>query len=203
MSPEQARGERLDARSDLFSLGAVLYEMTTGRLAFPGNTMAVIHDVVLNRTPPSARSLNPAAPAELERIIDKALEKDRRVRVRSQSAAEIRADLKRLKRGLHSGQAPVAARARRWRMMVGVAAVLSAIAVIAVLAVARLTTPSSLPQFTQRQITASPAEDPVMRTAISPDGQYFAYNDLEGIHVRLIDTGETRSLTLPPGFCFR
>ena len=201
MSPEQARGERLDARSDLFSLGAVLYEMATGRLAFPGSTTAVVHDAILNRTPPAVRSLNPAASAELERIIEKALEKDRNVR--SQSSAEIRSDLKRLQRGRESGQSPVAARPRRWRTIAGAAAALAAVVVLIALAIGRLTTPGSPPQFTQRQITASPAEDPIMRAAISPDGQYLAYNDLKGIHLRLIDTGETRSLALPPGFCFR
>jgi serine/threonine protein kinase/predicted Zn-dependent protease len=95
MSPEQARGEELDARTDLFSFGAVLYEMLTGRLAFPGNTPAVIHDAILNRTPPAVDRANSARSAALQLIIAKALEKDRQLRY--QSAADIRQDLKRLK----------------------------------------------------------------------------------------------------------
>lgn len=109
MSPEQARGEELDARSDLFSFGLVLYEMATGRSAFSGQTTALIFDEILNRVPPPAMRFNAAVPPELERIIDKSLEKGKDLRYGS--AAEMRADFKRLKRETDFNRVAAASRA--------------------------------------------------------------------------------------------
>jgi TolA-binding protein/predicted Ser/Thr protein kinase len=105
MSPEQARGEELDHRSDLFSLGLVLHEMATGRQAFSGPTAAVVFDAILNRSPAPIVAVNPDVPLELERIVDKAIEKDRQLRY--QSAADLKSDLARLKRDRESGRVSI------------------------------------------------------------------------------------------------
>jgi serine/threonine protein kinase len=207
MSPEQVRGEELDRRTDLFSFGIVLYEMSTGHQAFSGNTSGVIMDSILHRQPAAARAYNPEVPAKLEEVIDKALEKDRKLRY--QTASDIKADLQRVKRDSESARtatmmAPVAARRRRpW--LFAAAAVLALLATAAVLWLYRPGGPGPAPtaEIVRRQVTANPEDDPVLGAALSKDGQFLAYADLTGVHLKLIATGETRSLSLPPGFCFR
>ncbi len=135
MSPEQVRAKDLDARTDLFSFGVVLYEMATGKLPFRGESSGIIFDCILNRAPAPAVRLNPDLPAELERIIDKCLEKDRNLRY--QHASEIRTDLQRLKRDTDSGRASARVSTRHaglrapqhWKVIVPAAAVVLAFSV--------------------------------------------------------------------------
>jgi eukaryotic-like serine/threonine-protein kinase len=176
MSPEQVRAKELDARTDLFSFGAVLYEMTTGTLPFRGESTGVIFKAILDGTPTPAVRLNPDTPPKLEEIINKALEKDRNLRC--QSAAEIRADLQRLKRDSVSGKsaamvpaAPPVKRKRRLWLTVG--ASLVAVAAIA-WGVYSYLVPKRVP-FEHIEITQLTSNGKVKSAAISPDGKWIAY----------------------------
>jgi serine/threonine protein kinase len=203
MSPEQVRGKELDARTDLFSFGAVLYEMTTGILPFRGDTSPLVFDSILNRAPSPPTRINPELPPELERIIGKALEKDRALRY--QHASEIRADLQRLKRDTDSGHssafaAPATVHKNRLRVVFTGLVFLSLLALG--LAWFKWRPTSSAPPAApkQRQVTANPAEDWIPASAISPDGKYLAYLTVTGLLVRSLDSGETRSINLPTDF---
>jgi serine/threonine protein kinase len=177
MSPEQVRGKELDARTDLFSFGAVLYEMCTGTLPFRGDTSALIFNAILERPPVAPVRLNPDVPAELERIVNKALEKDRNLRY--QGAAEIRADLKRLKRDTESSKVtavavPVSSVGRRRNLWLAVGGLFVALTGIAGGFYYWLT-PSPEP-FQKVEITQLTNSGKVTTAAISPDGKYIAYD---------------------------
>jgi len=201
MSPEQVRGEDLDVRTDLFSFGAVLYEMATGQHAFSGRTTGLIHDAILNREPTSPRKVNQQVPQELEQIISKALEKD--LDVRYQHASEVRADLKRLKRDSESGRTSTIKQRRhsyfglgRWLLAIMVVTV-----AVGTLLVLRSGRPQlSRPEIKQRRVTANPADNPIDAPVVSHDGKYLAYSDKEGIRIKLLQTGEIQTIPPPAKF---
>ena len=196
MSPEQALGEALDARTDLFSLGVVLYEMATGRPAFAGSTSAVIFDAILHKAVTSPARLNPELPDGLERSINKCLEKDRDLRY--QSAAELRADLKRLKRDATSGEAvarPAPRPApRRRRPLPWVAA--GVLVAAGALVWWRLSKPAVEPTAGAPRTTPFTTDGGTKLAAqLSPDGEKVAYswtgaaNDNLDVYVKALGVG--------------
>ena len=227
MSPEQARGEQLDARTDLFSLGTVLYQMATGQLPFSGNTSAVIFNAILERDPVPAAQLNPQIPARLQEIIDKLLEKDRDLRY--QSAADLRGDLKRLKRDTETGRkmaqpvsapsvavaAPesssarqpssgsaVVAAARQHKLGTGVAALIAiVVAAAAGYGVYALFNRKRPVPFENISITKVTETGKAALVAISPDGKYILYvvNDAgqESLWLRNLPTNSDTQVIAP------
>jgi serine/threonine protein kinase/dipeptidyl aminopeptidase/acylaminoacyl peptidase len=190
MSPEQVRGEKLDARTDLFSCGLVLYEMATGQQAFAGDTAAEIHEGILCRNALPARHLNPGLPLKLEGIIAKALEKDRDARY--QQASEMHADLSRLKLETQILRG-------HWPMVVVSVFALLAVT-FAIFGFTNRHSSASLPELKLQQLTSNSTENPIRSGAISPDGKYLAYADLRGIHIKAIETGDTQDIPQPEAF---
>ena len=226
MSPEQIRGEKVDARTDLFSFGLMLYEMATGKPAFSGDTIATVHDAILHASAAPPHEFNPDVPPTLEEIINKTLEKDRSLRY--QHASDIRTDFKRLKRERDSGGGraapavservhPGALLERRQEAVLDSAKETSSterelgvtiwhrIAAALAMVVLGIAVVSYLksrvqpkPELVQRQLTSNSSELAVQASAISPDGKYLAYSDDAGLHLTVIDTAETHALPAPP-----
>jgi serine/threonine protein kinase len=201
MSPEQVRARELDARTDLFSFGAVLYEMATGVLPFHGESSGVIFKAILDSDPPPVARFNRDLPEEMERIISKALEKDRNLRY--QNAADMRTDLQRLKRDTESGTKPKIAgepapRKHRLPRWAGASMLMIAALVAGAIVMSRKSghfTPPDPSQWTQLTNLSGESFDP----ALSPDGRMLAFlrgtGDLPNLYVKILPDGEPVQLT--------
>ena len=212
MSPEQVRAKELDARTDLFSFGAVLYEMTTGQLPFRGESSGVIFKAILDSTPTAAVRLNPDIPTKLEEIINKCLEKDRELRYHH--ASDIRTDLQRLKRDTESARVSAAVTAspavgvqshwRKWasgamvaKLFYGFLVVLTLLALGVGWSWFKGKRPAPQGPLTEEKITHTLTGDYVLGGSISPNGKRVAYADHKGLHLIAIESGESHDIALP------
>jgi len=205
MSPEQASGQvdTLDTRTDIWSFGCVLFEMLSGRRPFPGDSTAETLGSVLSREPDWG-ALPTALPEAVRSLLRRCLAKDPKQRMHH--IADARVELEHITPAQTGSLAPAAITSLR--RIIGIAAVLAIVVFGGYLvwksgfrgASGDLT--SKALELTERQITSNPIEDPIAYAAISPDGTLVAYNDSTAIRIRRIDTGETRALSVPPGFCY-
>lgn len=189
MSPEQICGEELDARTDLFSMGLVLYEMAAGQRAYKGEQLSVVQNEILNQAARPVRKLNPRIPARLQKVINKALEKNRDARY--QSAADLLTDLQSVREAVEHPP--------RWKEWTAASA-----AVLLVLGAffwffEHHQRTNILPAPKLTQLTFNSFENQVTSGSISPDGKYLAYADQKGIYVKVLQTGETHAVPKPEG----
>jgi eukaryotic-like serine/threonine-protein kinase len=221
MSPEQALGKELDSRTDIFSLGAVFYEMCTGAQPFKGKTSAEIRDAIVHLEPASPSRLNPDVSSRLSEIVGKALDKDRDLRY--QSAADLSTDLKRVRRdvlqsavadtlkrravqeaGPQVDPALVAKKRKRWLLFAASTLVVLIAACVVFWSDLHLWFESTLrqePQLNLRQVTTNSSENGLKGGgAISPDGKYLVYVDMKGVHIKQIDSGDMRAIPEPQEF---
>ena len=200
MSPEQTRGEVLDARTDLFSFGVVLYEMAAGALPFKGHTSAMVFDAILHQSPAPLLRLNPQLPVELEGIITKALEKDRDVRC--QTASELRVDLKRLQRQIETGRMTTVASTRAPRRRAWASALIAALALAVASAGVLWLRSGGKPDARSRWVQVTNFPDSVVQPALSPDGRMLTFIRGPGsfgttgqIYVKILPDGEPKQRT--------
>jgi serine/threonine protein kinase len=207
MSPEQVLGKPLDPRSDLFSFAVVLYEMATGALPFRGDSTAAIYEAILHVVPVAPVRLNPDVPPELERIITKALEKDRDLRY--QSASELQADLKRLRRDSSSGRSgialpPAPAKGFEWMRALAMVVILAVVATGGYIVWKRFFVKSDLdrlPLVTNARLSRLTTSGNITSTAVSPDARYVAYvvrnGGQESLWVRQTATSSAEQVVPP------
>jgi len=210
MSPEQAEGKKIDARSDIFSLGTVLYEMVTGQRAFQGTSKMSTLSAILHEEPKPASQIARGIPPDLDKLISRCLRKDPAKRF--QHMDDVKVALDELNEDVDSGQAaaiegtakiasPSAAERqawkRRWILAFAALVAICLLGVGVVWFVKRGVVPP--PELTQRRLTMNSSENPVFSGIISPDGKYVAYSDATGIHLKLIETNEERILAQPSG----